>query len=132
MARGKSKGQQSHDFRNKLLLNQWLISLFGIDPFTEHKVNGKLVRPFHKLAEPIRDPRLEGLDKDNLHFFFHYLGDSPLFSYANAVADFSGFRISRDMLMTYEQNIVRHSQKINEQRHRSVVEAFDKGIEIIQ
>ncbi|QVL36752.1 DEAD/DEAH box helicase family protein [Aminirod propionatiphilus] len=121
MAKPKAKGRKQHGFRNKLLLNQWLISLFGIDPLAEHKVNGKVVRPFHKLAEPIRDPRLEGLDKDNLHFFYHYLGDSPLFSYADPTADFPGFRISRDMLLTYEQNIVRHTQAINEKRHRPVV-----------
>ena len=121
MAKRKSRGPESHAFRNKLLLNQWLISLFGIDPLTEHRVNGVEVRPFHKLAEPICDPRLEGLDKDNLHYFFHYLGDSPLFSYADPTADFPGFRISRDMLLTYEQNIVRHTQTINEKRNRPVV-----------
>ena len=100
MAKKRSRGPKPHKFRNKLLLNQWLVSLFGIDPLAEHKVNGKVVRPFHKLAEPIRDPRLEGLDKDNLHFFYHHLGDSPLFSYADPTADFPGFRISRDMLLT--------------------------------
>ena len=121
MAKKRSRGPKPHKFRNKLLLNQWLVSLFGIDPLAEHKVNGKVVRPFHKLAEPIRDPRLEGLDKDNLHFFYHHLGDSPLFSYADPTADFPGFRISRDMLLTYEQNIVRHTQAINEKRHRPVV-----------
>lgn len=121
MAKPKAKGRKQHGFRNKLLLNQWLISLFGIDPLAEHKVNGKVVRPFHKLAEPIRDPRLEGLDKDNLHFFYHYLGDSPLFSYADPTADFPDFRISRDRLLSYEQNIVRHTQAINEKRHRPVV-----------
>lgn len=70
MAKRKPKGAKTLAFRNKLVLNQWLVSLFGIDPFLEHKVDGRVVRPFHKLAEPIRDPRLEGLDKDNLHFFF--------------------------------------------------------------
>ncbi len=120
MAKKRSRGPKPHKFRNKLLLNQWLVSLFGIDPLTEHKVHGKVVRPFHKLAEPLRDPRLEGLDKDNLHFFYHHLGDSPLLSYADPTADFPGFRISRDMLLTYEQNIVRHTQAINEKRHRPI------------
>jgi hypothetical protein len=41
------------------------MSLFGIDPLAE----GAKKCPFHKLAEPIRDPRLEGLDTDNLHIF---------------------------------------------------------------
>ena len=120
MAKGKSKGPKPHAFRNKLLLNQWLISLFGIDPLAEHKVNGTGVRPFHKLVDPIRDPRLEGLDKDNLHVFYHHLGDSPLFSTADPTADVPGFHISRDMLLTYEQNIVRHTQVINEKRQRPI------------
>jgi hypothetical protein len=67
MTKRKSRGPKQHAFRNKLLLNQWLASLFGIDPLAEHKVHGKALRPCHKLAEPIRDPRLEGLDKDTLH-----------------------------------------------------------------
>lgn len=121
MAKKRSRGLKSHTFRDKLLLNQWLISLFGIDPLVEQKVNGKLVRPFHKLAEPIRDARLEGLDKDNLHYFYHYLGDSPLLSSTNPEAALPGFRINRDVLLTYEQNIVRHTQAINEKRHRPVV-----------
>ncbi len=54
MAKQRSRGPKPHKFRNKLLLNQWLISLFGIDPLVEHKVNGKAVRPFHRLAAPIR------------------------------------------------------------------------------
>lgn len=129
--RSRSRGPKPHDFRNKLLLNQWLMSLFGIDPLTEHRFNGKTVRPFHILAEPLRDPRLEGLDKDNLHFFYHHLGDSPLFSYADPAADIAGFRIDRDMLLTYEQNIVRHTQAINEKRHRPVVWKYFQWLSLL-
>ena len=118
MAQRKSKRQNQHDFRNKLLLNQWLLSLFDIDPLPEQGVNGKIIRPFHKIAEPIRDPRLEGLDKDNLHFFFHYLADSPLFSYVGI--DTGQFRITRDLLLSYEENIVRHTQAINAKRRRPI------------
>lgn len=58
-------GAQSHKFRHKLLLNQWLISLFGIDPFREPNVPGiAKPLPFHALSSPIRDPRMEGLDQD--------------------------------------------------------------------
>jgi hypothetical protein len=121
MAKRKSSRRKFHAFRNKLLLNQWLISLFGIDPFIEHKVDGKTVRPFHQLAESIRDPRLEGLDKDNLHYFYHHLTDSPLFRDANEAATCPGLRISRDLLLSYEQNIVHHTQAINEKRPLPVV-----------
>ncbi|GLR62934.1 DEAD/DEAH box helicase family protein [Marinospirillum insulare] len=117
-AKRKSKKAKALAFRNKLILNQWLISLFGIDPLAEHKLQGKTIRPFHKLAEPIRNPALEGLDKDNLHHFFHHLANSPLFSTAGIQLE--GLHINRDQLMAYEQNIVRHTQAINEKRHRPI------------
>ncbi|MDA3822791.1 MAG: DEAD/DEAH box helicase family protein [Bacteroidales bacterium] len=119
MAKGKSKGPKSLGFRNKLVLNQWMISLFGIDPLIEHRDQGKIVRPFHKLAESIRDARLEGLDNDNLHHFYHHLAGSPLFSYNGE--DASGFLITQETLLVYEQNIVRHTQAINEKRQRLIV-----------
>lgn len=43
MAKRKSGGLKSHQFRNKLLLNQWLISQFGIDPLPENKLHGRKV-----------------------------------------------------------------------------------------
>jgi diguanylate cyclase (GGDEF)-like protein/PAS domain S-box-containing protein len=82
MAKRKPRGPKQRSFGNKLVINQWLISLFGIDPLARHTVNGKSVRSFHKLADPIRNSWLEGLGKDNLHYFYHYLGDSRLFSTA--------------------------------------------------
>ena len=47
---------QNHKFSDKLILNQWLMSQFGIDPLLDYKDRDK---PFHKLAAPIRDSRLE-------------------------------------------------------------------------
>ncbi|MFH1882413.1 MAG: DEAD/DEAH box helicase family protein, partial [Planctomycetota bacterium] len=114
MAKRRSRGPRPHSFRNKLLLNQWLISLFGIDPLAEHKVNEKSVRPFHKLAEPIRDPQLEGLDADNIHRFYYNLVNSNLF-FNDSCA------LSKAQILLYEENIVRHTQAINEKRRRPVV-----------
>lgn len=113
MARRKAKGPKPHKFNNKLLLNQWLISLFGIDPLRENKLQGKVVRPFHVLADPVKDPRLEGLDHDNLHHFYHALVNSNLFW-----NDLAG--ISKEQILLYEENIVRHTQAINEKRDRPV------------
>lgn len=117
----KTRTGKSHAFRNKLLLNQWLISLFGIDPLVEHTVSGKSVRAFHKLSDPIRDARLEGLDKDNLHHFYHHLGNSPLLTHAQPATQLPHFRIDRKLLLTYEENIVRHTLAINDKRDRKVV-----------
>jgi hypothetical protein len=113
MAKRKARGPRPHSFRNKLLLNQWLVSLFGIDPLVEHKVNGKVVRPFHRLAAPIRDSRMEGLDADNIHKFYHNLVNSELFWNERCA-------LSKEQILFYEQNIVRHTQAINEKRHRPI------------
>lgn len=115
MARRKSKGPKPHKFMNKLLLNQWLISLFGIDPLVEQRSDGKVVRPFHKLVEPIRDPRMEGLDADNIHKFYHNLINSDIFW------NDADRKLSKEQLLIYEENIVRHTQAINEKRHRPIV-----------
>jgi len=112
-ARKKAKGPKNHSFRNKLLLNQWLISLFGIDPLAEHKEGNRKVLPFHVLARPIRDPRLEGLDADNLHRFYHELVRSDLFW-----NEFS--EVTKEQILVYEQNIVRHTQSLNEKRQRPI------------
>ena len=114
MAKRKSRGPKPHKFRNKLLLNQWLVSLFGIDPLAENKLRGQKVRPFHMLADPIRALRREGLDHDNLHHFYHALVNSNLFW--NELCT-----LSREQILLYEENIVRHTQAINEKRQRLVV-----------
>ncbi len=111
MAR-RQRGKSSLAFGNKLVLNQWLISLFGIDPLHEHRLGNKVVRPFHVLVDPIKDPRMEGLGEDSIHKFFHNLVDGSLFPQA---------QLDRLMLLRYEENIVRHTRRINEHRQRPVV-----------
>ncbi len=115
-----SKGPKQHKFRDKLLLNQWLISLFGIDPLREDTRK----RPFHKLAETLRDSRLEGLDKDNLHNFYHALVNSNLFWDDSA-------ELSKVQLLAYEENIVRHTQAINTKRHRPVVWKYYQWLSLL-
>jgi hypothetical protein len=89
--------------------------LFGIDPLVKRSNNGKRVRPFHKLAEPIRDPRMEGLDADNIHKFYHNLINSDMFW------NHGDRKLSKEQLLIYEENIARHTQSINEKRHRPIV-----------
>lgn len=114
MAKKRSRGPTPHKFRDKLLLNQWLVSLFGIGSLAENKLRGQDVRPFHLLADPIKNPRLEGLDHDNLHHFYHALVNSNLFENGQCA-------LSKGQILLYEENIVRHTQAINEKRHRPVV-----------
>ena len=102
---------QTHKFTNKLILNQWLMSLFGIDSLQEYKDN---TRPFHKLAAPIKDTGLEGYDTDGLHKFYHALVESELFY--NELHP-----LSKEQLLIYEENIVSYTKTINSMRSRPIV-----------
>jgi hypothetical protein len=80
-------------FAYKLVLNQWLLSLFG-------------ARRFEELAEPLRDEALEGLDENAVHRFHHAL----------AARFFDLPQLPAEMLLEYDQNIVSHTQRLNERR----------------
>lgn len=80
-------------FSQKLILNQWLLSLFGVDHFG-------------KIADPLRDEALEGLDENNIHHLHREL----------AGARFNKQRLSDKHLLEYDQNIVRHTRRINLRR----------------
>jgi hypothetical protein len=61
--------------------------------------------------------RLEFLvrsDHDNLHHFYHALVNSHLFWSHQSV-------LTREQILAYEENIVRHTRAVNEKRHRPVV-----------
>ena len=124
MAKKRSKGPKKHKFRNKLLLNQWLISLFGIDPLQEHKIRGKIARPFHVLTDSIKDPRMEGLDSDNLHRFYHNLINSNIFwnEYCS---------LKKEQILDYDENIVRHTLAINEKRHRPLIWKYYQWLNLV-
>ena len=111
MARRRTRGPRPHKFSNKLVLNQWLIDQFGVDPLREHRIGQRIVRPWHVLVDPIKDPRMEGLDGSDTHRFFHNLVDSELFRVA---------KIDRMPLLRYEEHLVRHTHRINDKRHRPV------------
>ncbi|WP_059280048.1 DEAD/DEAH box helicase family protein [Dehalococcoides mccartyi] len=113
MAKAKNKGLKAHNFRNKLLLNQWLVSLFGIDPLSDKYQGASAPKPFHDMVEPLRECP-EGMDHDNLHHFYHALVDSNLFW--NDIC-----ALSKAQILAYEENIARHTLVINERRQRPVV-----------
>ena len=83
----------SMPFSYKLALNRWLLSLFGVERFED-------------LALHLRDERLEALDENNIHRFHHAL-----------VTHFSGLaEMTPTVLLEFDQNIVRHTQSLNERR----------------
>ena len=80
-------------FAHKLVLNQWLLSLFN-------------VKHFEDLGEHLRDEALEGLDENNIHRFHHAL----------TAQHFDLTQLPVDLLLEYDQNIVQHTQRLNERR----------------
>ena len=106
--------ERRHDFRDKLLLNQWLLSRFGLDPLPDGEADSQAPRPFRQLADLISHPSQEGLGSDDRHGFYHALNESAqLLTGPNA--------LSKDQLLGYEDNIVRHTRAINAKRSRTVV-----------
>jgi hypothetical protein len=83
-------------FDQKLVLNQWLLSRF------ERK-------HFEDLADPLSVDELEGLDEDNTHKFLHQL---------KLLWEFE--ELPHDILLGYDQNIVRHTHTLNAHRPEPV------------
>lgn len=84
-------------FDEKLVLNQWALSLFGAGTLEE-------------LAEGMKDEKLEGLDEENVSRFYHHLANRS----------FTEGRLNRDKLLLYDQNIVRHTRRIQGRRELPV------------
>lgn len=80
-------------FDQKLVLLQWMLWLFD-------------KKSFEQLAEPFKAAQLEGLNEDNNHKFLTVFKEH-LFG----LEEFPG-----DVLLGYDQNIVRHTLKLNERR----------------
>ncbi|MEX2527036.1 MAG: DEAD/DEAH box helicase family protein [Gemmatimonadota bacterium] len=93
MARRRSSSRPQVPFSHKLVLNRWLLSLFNVERFDQ-------------LAEHLRGEALEGLDENNIHHFHHAL-TAQLFNLT---------QLSTELLLEYDQNIVRHTQRLNERR----------------
>ncbi|MDO5582314.1 MAG: DEAD/DEAH box helicase family protein [Planctomycetia bacterium] len=100
------------EFRDKLTLNQWLISLLGIDPL-DGRFQDVRHRPFHELAANLQQAK-EGIGADGLHNFYHLLIES----YPNwdRIA-----QIPESQILRYEENIVRYTKRINEKRRQRPV-----------
>ena len=64
-ARGRGNNKPQVPFPFKLVLNQWLLGLFGVDRLEQ-------------LAEHLRSEGLEGLDENNVHRFHHALTAQPV------------------------------------------------------
>lgn len=119
MASRKKQGQNI-PFADKLVLNQWILSLLGIDPLAEHKQSGRAVRPFHVLARTLRDCP-EGLGEDNLHHFYQQM---KIHWQPQA-------KLSPAALLQYEQNIVEHTRWLNVGRERPIVWKYYQWLSLL-
>jgi hypothetical protein len=82
-------------FEERLVLHQWLLGLFGVSSF-------------ERLAATLKAPELEGFDENNVTRFYHQLRllfDRP--------------ELPHDLLLAYDQNIVRHWKRITERRNHA-------------
>lgn len=91
--RRRTNGRPQVPFVHKLALNQWLLSLFD-------------AKRFDQLAEHLRNEKLEGMDENNVHHFHHAL-TAQLFNLT---------KLPTELLLEYDQNIVKHTQRLNERR----------------
>src|SRR5256885_9161230 len=93
VARRRANNRPQVLFAYKLVLNQWLLSLFN-------------VKRFEDLAEHLRHETLEGLDENHVHHFHHAL-----------TAQFFNLpELPTELLLEYDQAIVKHTQRLNERR----------------
>ncbi|MGI9256079.1 MAG: DEAD/DEAH box helicase family protein [Salinispira sp.] len=110
-------------FNYKLILNQWLITQCGFDPLATHKAdsgcNAKL-RPLQGIASILRDCA-EGMDADNLHYFYKELN----------IKWSKNAPVTRGDLLRYEQNIVSHTLSINEQRSRPIMWKYYQWLSLL-
>ncbi|MCE1187629.1 MAG: DEAD/DEAH box helicase family protein [Ignavibacteria bacterium] len=95
MARTRRTNNQVK-LKDSLLLNQFILNLFGANSFAA-------------FSKELKDSRLEGYDENNISYFYHEL-ISRLFTNDN---------IQREQLLEYDQNIYRHSKQISEKQHKA-------------
>lgn len=82
-------------FDQKLVLFQWMLRLFEVDSFI-------------KLAEPMKHPEYEGFDEENISHHYHIL----------TMRTVQREHLPKELLLLYDQNIVRHWKTITERRNR--------------
>jgi superfamily II DNA or RNA helicase len=107
-------------FSHKLVLNQWIVSLFGFDAMKDHKDGKRTLRPVQPLAKTLKDAP-EGMTSENLHHFYKALD----------VHLQEGAHITRGDLLRYEHNIVSHTLAINEKRDRPIVWKYYQWLSLL-
>ena len=116
----KAKKPKQLLFGHKLVLNQWIVSLFGFDPLLQHKRGHRSLKPFKPFADML-STKADGLDADNLHRFYKHL-DLELQE---------GAAITQADLLRYEQNIVSHTLAINDKRSQPIIWKYYQWLSLL-
>jgi len=93
----KKSVQQNLRFADKLLLNQWLLHIFGFKSFSD-------------FTSDMKSSHFEGIDEHGISRFYYFLSGKL----------FADARISKDMLLQFDENIVRHTKELFEKREQSI------------
>ncbi len=108
--RSHTRKPQPAKFHTRLVLNQWMWSLFGLDTvdgYVRFEDRNRPVLEVFKEKFQVNAHTAEGLlEDDNSHRFLHAL--------LNQTVPIPG--VSEDDLRLYDQNIVRHTMRLNEKR----------------
>jgi len=96
--RETTRAAQPLRFEQRLVLYQWLLGLFGVSSF-------------ERLADNLKAPELEGFDENNVTRFYHAL--------CLYVQPEQRPNLRDDLLLAYDQNIVRHWKRITERRNHA-------------
>jgi hypothetical protein len=101
--RNRRAAQPRVPFDRRLVLHRWMLHLFEADSF-------------ENLGDSLKDPIFKGFDEENTSPFYHVL-KAPLSERQE---------LSADLLLGYDQNIVRHWQRIAARRNREEHPVFPK------
>lgn len=101
--RNRRTAQPRLPFDRRLALHRWMLQVFEVDSF-------------EKLCDTLKDPIFEGFDEENTSRFYHVL----------KARLFERQELSADLLLGYDQNIVRHWQRIAARRNREEHPVFPK------
>lgn len=91
-------------FHHKLVLNQWVLTRFGIDPLAPSDDRSQSARPITLLTATLKNVPL-GLDAARRHNFVNAL-----------ITHRQQWAYSADQLLKFDENIVGHTDAINQRR----------------
>src|SRR5689334_19246916 len=84
-------------FNEKLVLNQWLLSLFEVKSLAE-------------LSDNLKDPDLEQYDENNISHYYHQL--------TNRASERA--QLTNQTLLAYDENIFKHTHSLNQRRSEPI------------